>query len=684
MARPLLSREDEDFMSQARKDFAADRAAWSSVREQAAIDIRMTSGKPGSQWDQDISAQRVGEGVPTLEFNELSGFVCQYVNGIRQQRPTPKVEPGDDQATDQTAEMLEGHIRHIEYASQADVAFDTAAEQSATGGFGFYEITVEYASKVPGPGFWNQEPRIKRILDPMTVTFDGNCKEPDFSDARRCWQRERIPRSEFRRRFGVDPIDFDGGDTEMIGWSEQDDVWIAKYWHVDVTKRRVVALKSGAEGFADELEFSDEEVEQEREEEFREVKCDLVDGARRLDPTTDWVGEWIPVIPVLGREVIVDGQRQLISLVRFARDPQKLLNATGSSLAENLGTATRTPLVGWKGQFRDLKWKNPNKRWAYMELDPAVGPDGQLLPPPDRHGVEPAIAALSQGWLQMQDAVKRSVGYSDNVVQPSQQQLSGVAVMRRTDAQTLTNFHLGDNLTRSQWHCGRILVDLILNLTDTPRALRTRTVDGKTGVSPVTMQLSDGRVPEVRGHEGKLHHRIDMGRYNVAVTTGPSYASKRDEERDVLLSTLQQNPQQWPLYADLVFEKLGYPDLAERAKMLLPPQLQQAGAMGPDVPPQVRAQLVGLQQQNAQLKQGLQQVIQLLKSKQLEVQGKIDVEKIKTAREITVAAQDHAHDHGSHMLDANLQMIQRLTEMLHETEMAPDPTAQPAAAGGKR
>jgi hypothetical protein len=677
---PQIGLDQTDYITQARKRYSAAAKAWKHIREEAKIDLKFVSG---DQWDPSIKDAREDSNRPALSFNRLHTVVQAITNQARQQRPQPKINPSDEQGSAETADVLEGHIRHIQYASQADVAYDGAVEYSASCGFGFYRITTEYVDERS----FNQEPRIRRILDPMTVYFDPDAEEADFSDAKWCFVRKRLTREDYKAQFGKEAVDFGSDEADMQDWSEEDHVWIAEYWQVKITKSKLQHLSDGSTRIGDDSPLPEGvTVTQEREIDDREVTFDLIDGARSLSKT-DWLGKWIPIIPVLGKELVVDGKREFISLIRFARDPQRLLNAYKSGIAEQIGLATRSPWIGAKGQFKDPRWKNANtENYSFLEYD-SVTVNGQPAPPPQRNQFEAPIQALSSAALQEADALKAATGYIDSVLQPSRADLSGVAVQRRQQGADLTNFHFQDNLVRSQWHAANVLLDLISKLIDVPREIRTLAIDGTPSLAPVGIQQPDGSVQMVQGKEDQKHHILDAGSYDVTISTGPSYNTKLEEERDVLLQVLQQNPQAWLLYSDVLFKLMGYPELEERAKLTLPPPIQQAIAAkqgpGAQIPPAVQQQLTGLMAQNQQLKAGMQQAIQIIKTKQIEVAGKLQVEKVKAVRELTVEGMKNQHDATKAMLDASMEAVNRMTEMLHETEMAPDPNlagAQPSGA----
>ncbi|MCU1273243.1 MAG: hypothetical protein JWO48_674, partial [Bryobacterales bacterium] len=522
------------------------------------------------------------------------------------------------------------------------------------------------------PGF-NQEPRIKRILDPMTEYPDNACIEPDFSDAKWWFSRQWVEREGFKKEYGRDPVPFDG-DADP-DWAKETQVCIAEYWHVETIKRRYVALEDGTEGYEDELGKVDpEQIVNERDAEEREVILDIIDGQGKLR-TKKWVGQWIPRIAFLGREVVVDGRRYLISLVRYAHGAQKLKNGYKSAIANLLGRASTAPWTGPKGTFKDKRWQDSNGNYATLEWDPVTLANGQIAPEPRQNTFEAPIQSLSIAARDVSDDIKRAVGYSDAVVQPSKSSdLSGVAVDRRSAQVDLTNFHLVDNLKRSQWHCARVVLDLDLKLADTPRVMRGRKEDGSTFTAMIATPGENGAVNQVPGQEGKPHFRLDIGEYDVTIAPGPSYNTKREEEKDILLQVLQANPAAWTIYGDLIFKLMGYGELEERARLTLPPAIQQAmQAEQKGIPPQAQAQIVSLTQRVQMLQQGLQKAIATLQSKQIEGETKLHVERLKTAGAVMVEDMRQRHDATKEMHGSSMEAVKMLMELLHESELGATP-----------
>lgn len=677
------------YMVQMLDRFQRSKTGWQAVREDWKADARYASGDPAQQWDPAVKADRDDEGVPALTFDRLTPMAMSIANAARKERPQPQVMAGDDGDPD-TAEVIEGKLRHIQYISRAEIAYNHAELGAIIGGIGFFEIVKEYVTDRPnrrGQMSYDKEPRVCRILDPMSVFYDPAVQEPDFSDAEFCFIRKRYSRDGYRQEFKQEPVSFPFEDPTVKSWGDdKENVWVAKYYWVEHKTHRRITLWDGTEGRKADLEarpdlqeyqveeggFPPEYINAERDEEEVIIHCDIVDGEKKLEEYTVSC-DWIPVVAVTGTEMVVDGVRRFISAIRYKRNPQQILNATASAVAEALGSASHTEYLGAKGIFKDGKWRD-GKRHKYLEFEPK-DIYGQPAQPPARDTYEPPIEALTKGMLMAIDGVKAADGYTDNVNRPSQADISGVGVQRRQDQANLSNAHFQMNLVDAQWHGGRILLQMLLRETDTPRKWNVRKEDGTQRVVPVVGGDTDAMVP---GMEDQPHFRVDQGEYGLEVTSGPTYAAKAEQEIDTLLEILKANPNMWPIYAPAVFKRLGFQDLAELAEMAMPPQFQQA----------MQAKAQGMSPREAQLQLQVQQmqaviqhIAQILQTKQIEndgkiaventkVAGQISVEKLKTIRAMIESLQAHSHEAAVEMGRHRVGAAEHLAQMLHEKTTA--------------
>jgi hypothetical protein len=172
-----------------------------------------------------------------------------------------------------------------------------------------------------------------------------------------------------------------------------------------------------------------------------------------------------------------------------------------------------------------------------------------------------------------------------------------------------------DNLSRALKRGGRILLECIPKKYDTARQIRIIGEDQKQRIITVNAPFVD--------QNGKTyHHRLDAGKYDAQVEQGPSESTARAETREMIMTLAQGNQQVWQLAADIFFENqdfIGADRLAKRFRRALPQALQdddEGGKVGED---QLKAQLAQLQQASQLLQQQNQELVELLKTKVLDL-----------------------------------------------------------------
>jgi O6-methylguanine-DNA--protein-cysteine methyltransferase len=632
-------RDDRKFLELARKRFRDTVEAERDLRREAEIDLQYVAGQ--DQWNPGIKQEREDSGRPALTFSKLHTFVQSVQNEARQNKPQPKTNPIGGGATTDVANVLNGILRHIQYRSQADVASDTALEYACGGSFGYLRFTTEYAD----PKSFDQEIRISAVEDPFTVygVLLPVCrgKEPRFA-----FVVDRIPKEEYREKYGnpEDAQNFESSEwRDCEDWIDEKTVRIAEYWTCENQTRTLrhiqgadaagtptaIPIYADDPGYSEQLPFiaDDDGTPKEREVEMCVVKSCLIDGTRVLPGTeTVWVGDSIPIIPVLGRQMIVDGKVNLFSLVRHVREPQQLINIYKSAIAEKIGLGNRVPYIGVKGQFKDPRWENANLvNYAYLEYEP-ISIAGTLAPPPQRQQMEEQIQALSVAAAQEIDDLKAGMGIFDASLGAQGNETSGVAIGTRQRQSNITNFHFVDNLCRSEWELCKKILKVIPKIYDRPgRQVRIVGEDQQHSVVVVNQTYAD---PETGKQK---HYPLDVGEYDVVVTVGPSYTTARQEGAETLGEFFKAAPQTIPLLGDLWVGSLDFPwarEGARRLKLAAPQQIVNDDSQdGPaPIPPAIQQQITQLQQDAQQAHAFAQSLFQKLETKQPELDVKLKMQ----------------------------------------------------------
>lgn len=639
----------DDILEEAKARLELAQEAESEIRKLALEDLEFRAGK---QWPDNIEQDRNRDGRPCLVINRLPSLVQQVTNDQRQNRPAIKVHPVDSSATEDTAEVIQGLIRHIEYNSNAEFAYDTGFESAANGGFGYWRILPDFVS----PDSFDQEIFIKRIRNPLSVYFDPYAQEPDGSDASWGFIVEDLSHDEFKQKYPDSKLAAPGVDLSSIGndlpgWIKSDGVRVAEYFYRVMREETLHLMSTGETVRAPDLEAhlaaaATANIQtvpvRSRQTQIPVIKWCKLNGYEILEET-DWLGSYIPIVPVYGAELYVNGKRILEGVIRHAKDPQRMYNYWASAETEAIALAPRTPFIGAEGQFEGYEeaWETANRRnHSYLQYKPTTA-GGQPVPPPQRQSFEPAVQAITNARMVSADDLKATTGIYDSGVGAQSNETSGIAIQKRgTQIQTST-FHFVDNLARSMKHTGRILVDLIPKIYDAARAGRIIGADGEQKVVLLNQLTKDESGKDVL-------YALDVGRYDVTVDTGPSFASKRQESAASMMDLSRAYPKLMDVAGDLVVKNMDWPgaqELSDRIKKTLPPGLADDPKQM-QIPPQAQAQMQQMQMMIKELSAHLNEKTQIIEQKTIETNTKkmvlehderIELAKIQADIEINMA-----------------------------------------------
>lgn len=562
--------------------FDADR----ENRRKALDDLKFLN-VPGCQWDDLIRKER-GE-RPCYEFNKLRITVKRIVNDMRANRPAGKVR-GTEEGDKDTAEVLEGLIRNIWNVSDGDTVIDAAAEYQVGGGMGAWRVSVDYADD----SAFDQDIRIECIRNPFCLYADPACKDPLKRDARFWILTSRISKTEFERRWPkAEVVNFESESQfdDDDDWEDEDSVRIVEYWYKEPVKKIISLLPDGKT--TDQVPDGVVPLKQ-RAVIGNQIKMCIASGNGILEEA-DWAGSQFPFIMVYGENMVIDGENLWWGVPRFSKDAQRSYNYSRTLAVETVALA---PQAKWWATPAQAKGHEAQWAEAHKKLYPFMlaNPDSQMPGFPQRMpGADVPVALIQEVQISSED-IKGTTGIFDPSLGKQSNEVSGTAIRARQAQGEIATFNYMDNLSKGIRRTWEILIDLIPKIYDTERAVRILGVDGAEKFA---------RVNQV-GPDGMVINDLSRGKYDVTVTVGPSFSTQRQEAAEVYTQLVQANPNIFPIAADLIFKSmdLPYSDLmAERFKLLLPPQVQQAESQGKAMPPEVM-------QAMAQVDQAMQMVQQ--------------------------------------------------------------------------
>jgi len=641
---PKTTGDDHDKMATMRSRLQMAQAAYSDSREDELDDLRFMAGSPDNQWQwpADVLATRgsvQGQTInarPCLTINKLPQHVRQVTNEQRQNRPSGKVIPADDNADVQVAEIFNGVVRHIEYMSDADVAYDTACDNQVTYGEGYIRLLTEYCNEES----FDQDIRIARVRNAFSVYMDPTIQDPCGADAEWCFVTEDILISDYERMFPdaspVSTIMSQGvGNESMAQWLAEDTIRIAEYFYKSYEKATLNLYPDNQTAFKGTPQDANLQAMfgkpiRSREVDRQKVMWMKTNGFDILDER-EWPGKWIPVVRVVGNEWEVEGKLYISGLVRNAKDAQRMYNYWTSQEAEMLALAPKAPFIGYGGQFEgyEMQWKTANTtNWPYLEVNPDVTDGaGAVLPLPQRAAPPLPQTGLIQAKMGAGEDIKATTGQYDASLGQQGNERSAKAIVAREKQGDVGTYHYVDNLARAIRHITRQIVDLIPKIYDTQRIARIIGVDGDVDMVKFNPTQKEP-VKEIRDEMGALIEKVynpGVGTYDVMVTTGPGYMTKRQEALDAMSQILQSNPALWSVAGDLFIKNMDWPgaqEMAERFKKILDPKVLSEGDQSPE--------MMAAQQQMEAMTQELNRMTDIIQNVQDSVaQREVDIKEYK-------------------------------------------------------
>lgn len=599
---------DEEIVDEARKRFRRCMAWEATARSRYKDDIKFVNADPdnGWQWPMAVRKNRDVDKRPCLTINKTRQFCLNIINDAKQNKPSVKVRPVGDKATFDGSEVMEGIIRHIEYRSNAQVAYDKAGETQVYGGIGYWEVTSDYA----GPDTFDQELLINRIPDPLSVAIDPDIKEVDGSDMRFGFIFSDVPKDQFDYEYpewkGVIGQSDLADDSD---WADENHVRVCKYYRRVEKKSKLLAVTDPESGEVSVIKSDQipKDILKQVMDDPKTQSRDLIDykveiykiAGDQIMERSEWVGSTIPIVRIVGEETVIDNQLDRKGHVRYIKDAQRAYNYWTSAGTEAIALQSKTPYVaaaraieGFETYWADANTVN-HAVLPYNDRDD----DGNILPPPQRQQPPVLPQAYIQGMQIADNEMRMVTGQYQEDMGEQSQAISGKAINQRQRQGDLATYHFVDNQAIGIRYTGRILVEAIPKLYDTKRMIK---IMGQDGVeSEVTIDPSSAQEIQKKQMQDiekiKIIFNPSFAKYSVEADVGPAYATRRQEAWNAFVQIIGQNPELMKVAGDLMFRAADFPmadQLAERLKRMVP-----ANILGNGPSPEV----IALQQQNQNL-----------------------------------------------------------------------------------
>jgi hypothetical protein len=692
--------DEKEFLDLATKRLKREIEADDHNRKAGIEDLKFING---DQWEEGEKRRRSIRGRPYLQVNELPKYVNQVVGDMRHNRARIKVIPGSPDANAIVANVRQGIISEIEYDSNAEAIYDYTGEMMTSCGYGAWRILTRYLDDDP----FLQEIYLERIRNPFLVYMDSSATSEVYADAKYGFVLEKVTEDEFEERYpGQNRPDTSlkvgTGVSQEIWYADSESFFIADYYVIESEKRTVCLMKDGTTQDKPDIDEKIAEWEKEaaitvqaqqaqalmtvqaavaagqpapaiqppsppqmpgsltivksRDIDAPRVRHYAITADTILDGPNDVPGKYIPIILAKGPDRNIEGKTFVRSLIRDAKDPQRMLNFWVTDAAEIVDMIPKAPWIGTAKQFEGYEqdYASANvENFPFLKYNIDTGENGQTqAPPPKRNELGQMPAAVFQQISICQQAIRDAIGMYKADVGDQGPERTGKAIIERQKPSDVGTFCFVDNLRRAIAHSGKVINEMLAEVYDTDRDVPIRNIDDTQTFMPVntTAAVAAERVkanPEsyagidpktlsqmaIKSSEQKFNSLKD-GTYDVQIHTGPNYATQRQETSDKLMQLAGVNQNIAKIGGDILIRNMdfeGAEELADRLEATLPPGMviPKPGKPKRQMPPNPQAVIAAeeLKVQQADLE---------VKKMGLEVKkAELTVKKIKAIKEVT-------------------------------------------------
>lgn len=564
--------------------------------ERTREDIKFANGDSRNawQWPTKIYQERTGgsgdDGLPCLTINNTRVHNDMIINAMSKNRYGIKVRPTGGKSTYESAQIMQGIIRRIEYISRFPSQKRKVAEQQVDGGIGYIIIETNFVSERS----FDQDIKLRASRDPTGVYLDPDIREPDGSDANYGFIFDLMSRKKFNRQYpkfenkiGLNPIG-----SMFADWISSDKIMLAKYFRKKDKSDTLVAYP-GANG--DQIERLKSEIVKESGQELYDRLIDDIENGR-IDGKTrsvknnqvewfliggdtiidhgPWAGKYIPICRCVGRELIIDNTLDRKGHTRPLIDSQRMLNYNGSMAVQDVAIQTKSP---WLAPARAIEgqegWKTANiDNFAvlqYNDVDDEADGDLQKIAPPQKIDRPAPSPAYQQGMENAERHMMMVSGQFQAQMGENDQQsaASGRAIGERQQQGDTATYHFVEHQSDMLTFIGVQLLDLIPKIYDTERTLHI--IDEKNKKSWIMIDPNQDNSVKQLEHDAKDEEAIKFalnpkqGEYECVSDPGPDYATQRQEASEKIGLIMGQNKELAAIAADLLFKYSDFPGAEE-------------------------------------------------------------------------------------------------------------------------
>ncbi len=555
----------EKLHAEALKRFDEINSSFEQEQRTLAVNDMLFLHSENGQWEELATQARVNR--PKYTIDRISGALDQIIGDYRQSRINIKVVPCRS-GSEAVAHILTGLIKNIERSSSGGEAYDNAFRETAEGGFGGWRVFSEFESD----DAFEQKLGIEPVFSAASsLFFDPDSKKRDRSDSLFAFLITSMTRSAFKLKWpDADVESFEDSSAlsqSKASWfnKELDEVKVAEYWYKKPVEKEIAFLSDGRtidldeeRSVLDELAAEGVNIVRSRIISSYKIFSVVMNGVEFLTDPAEWMGKFIPLIPVFGKTAVIDSKFFSRGIVRKAVDAQRIYNYATSSGIEATALTPKDPI--WmtpkqaEGHEQSLT-EFPVKNTPFLFYNP----DPEAPGAPQRGGAPQLQNSLLQQISQASFDIHAVTGIEPASMGNVPELKSGKAIVNQQKMGDRGAFVFRDNLAKAIAYTGKILIDLIPRIYDTERVVQIMGDDDKIkDVIINEKKVNSLNQPVLDSETGRqvIVNDLSQGEYSVTATAGPSYSTQRAETVEQLSILAGQSQKIQDLAIDIIVKNM--------------------------------------------------------------------------------------------------------------------------------
>lgn len=523
--------------------------------------------KKDGQWEPSVVS--TFSDMPRYTFDQVNPIIDSVCGEIDMMDFACRAIPAGGEATEETAETLDGLFRHIENISNAKMVYKAATRSAVVTGQAGWRLRTDYVNDES----FDQDILIEQIPNfNDRVWFDPASEKQDRSDAEWAIVLHAMPCEKYEETFGEDYGYNSVGDgkTVTVYSKKPEQVIVGEYLYKKYNQVDLVLMSNGAvyeddedfKALADELKTLGVEEVKRRKRKDAVVCVRFFNGSEWLGEAKETPFSMIPVVPVYGDFLISENKAIWRGKIANVLDACRVYNYVRSrEIAEGaLAPRAKYWMTTEQAAGHEKKLGSLNTNQDPVQFYNHV--DGQM--PPQQQGG----AVINQGLESIAQAmsvdIQKASGTFDANVGNNPNVQSGVALRALQNKGDIGTIKYVTALEIAIRQTALIIAQAVKFVYDTPREQRIIKPDG----SMDKVQLQETIIDLQTGRQVVLND-LTKGQYDFVCSAGKGFQNRQAETIETMLQMGQYDPTILQVGKDVMLRSLNSPDmdiLADRVR----------------------------------------------------------------------------------------------------------------------